>query len=46
MSTLQEIQHAIRQLSRWERESLAEWILNIEDFGDRVAEAAPAYGAA
>jgi Uma2 family endonuclease len=38
------IQHAIRQLSRTERELLAEWILNSGDFGDRVAEAAPVWG--
>jgi Uma2 family endonuclease len=44
MSTLQDIQQAIRLLSRFEREQLAEWILNSEDFGDRVAEAIPAYG--
>jgi Uma2 family endonuclease len=44
----------IRPLSRSDREDLADWILNSEEFreqpseilGDRVAEAVPAYGSA
>jgi len=42
--TIQEIQQAIRQLSRFQRENLAEWILNSADFADHIAEAAPTYG--
>ena len=45
MNTIQEIQQAIRQLSRFQREDLAEWILNSADFADRVAEASLAYEA-
>jgi Uma2 family endonuclease len=44
MTTVQDIQQAIRQLSRLQREDLAEWILNLADFGDGVAETALAYG--
>jgi len=43
MNTLDEIQQAIRRLSRREREELAEWILNSEDFGDRIEEPQAAY---
>lgn len=41
---IQAIQHAIRQLTRVEREELAEWILNSPTFDVRIAETAPAYG--
>jgi Uma2 family endonuclease len=38
------IQQAIRQLTRHQRERLAEWILNSGEFGDRIAETEPAWG--
>ena len=38
------LQQAIRQLSRREREELAEWILNSPDTESWVAEAARPYG--
>jgi Uma2 family endonuclease len=38
------IQQAIRQLTREQREELAEWILNTADFGPRVAETPLAWG--
>jgi len=38
------IQQAILKLSRFEREELAEWILNSADFEGRVGESVPAYG--
>ena len=41
---IQAIRQAIRQLSRFEREELAEWMLNSPDFEVRVAETALAYG--
>jgi Uma2 family endonuclease len=44
MTTIQDIQQAIRQLTRIQREDLAEWILNSADFSDRIAEAPAAYG--
>ncbi len=37
------LQQAIRQLSRSEREELAEWILNAGDFNPKVREAAEKY---
>ena len=43
MTTIQDIQQAIRQLTRIQREDLAEWILNSADFTDRIAEAAAVY---
>jgi Uma2 family endonuclease len=42
---IQLLKQAIRQLSRPEREDLAEWILNSPDVESRVAEAALPYGA-
>jgi Uma2 family endonuclease len=45
VTTLEEIQQAIRQLTRFEREDLAEWMLNSADFADRVAEPALGYAA-
>ncbi len=41
---IQAIQQAIRQLTRVEREELAEWILSSPAFDVRIAETAPAYG--
>ena len=38
------LRRAIRQLSRFEREELAEWILNSPDFESGVAETALPYG--
>jgi Uma2 family endonuclease len=38
------IRQAIRQLTRAQREELAEWMLNLADYGDHVAEAAVAWG--
>ena len=43
MTTIQDIQQAIRQLSRLQREDLAEWILNSADFSERIAEVAAVY---
>src|SRR5450756_1348922 len=43
MTTIEEIQQAIRQLSRFQREDLAEWMLNSADFDHRVKEPAAAY---
>ena len=42
--TIQEIRAAISQLTRIQREDLAEWMTSSGDFDDRVAEAAVAYG--
>jgi Uma2 family endonuclease len=42
--TIQELHQAIRELSRREREELAEWILNSPSFEIRVEEPALAYG--
>jgi Uma2 family endonuclease len=44
LADIQSIQQAIRQLSRREREELAEWILNAPDAVPGVAETALAYG--
>ncbi len=41
---IQSLQQAIRQLSRPQREELAEWILNAGDFDSAVREAAESYG--
>jgi Uma2 family endonuclease len=41
---IQSLQQAIRQLSRLEREELAEWILNSSDFDFGVREAVAGYG--
>src|ERR1700733_13285023 len=38
------IRQAVRQLTRAQREELAEWMLNLADFGDRIAEAAIPWG--
>src|SRR6266403_1537118 len=38
------LQQAIRTLTRFQREELAEWILNSPDLTDAVAELRPAYG--
>ncbi len=37
------LQQAIRLLNRYQREELAEWILNIGDFGDAIADASRPY---
>jgi Uma2 family endonuclease len=42
--TIEEIREAISQLTRVEREDLAEWILNSGELDSRVAEAAAVYG--
>jgi Uma2 family endonuclease len=42
VTTVEEIQQVIRKLSRFQREGLAEWILNLADFGEpAVAYAEP-----
>jgi Uma2 family endonuclease len=41
---IEAIKQAIRQLSRFDREALAEWILDVSQFEPRVEETAPAYG--
>jgi Uma2 family endonuclease len=40
------LQQAIRKLTRFQREELAEWMLNSADFADTIAEAAAIYGTA
>ena len=44
LTDIQSIQQAIRRLSRIEREDLAEWILNSQDFDFGIKESALAYG--
>ena len=44
MNTLHEIKLAIERLSSAERESIANWMRELELTGDRVAETAPRYG--
>jgi Uma2 family endonuclease len=41
---ISEIQQAVQRLTRREREELAEWMLNLADFGDTVAEPKVAWG--
>jgi len=43
MNRFEEIREAVRQLPPFRREELAEWILNLGDFEDQVAEAAMEY---
>ncbi|HEY2403069.1 MAG TPA: Uma2 family endonuclease, partial [Steroidobacteraceae bacterium] len=38
------LQQAIRALTRYQREELAEWILNSGDFGDAIAQARLGWG--
>jgi Uma2 family endonuclease len=38
------LQQAIRALTRYQREELAEWILNSGDFGDEISEAEARWG--
>jgi len=40
------LQQAIRALTRYQREELAEWILNSGDFGDAISEVEALYGGA